>query len=98
VQAPITNLAVLQSVNTFRFNDLSINYVLPTVITQRFRVPTATVSLQGSNLGLHTNYRGKDPSVNVFATSPGGSFGDLTVDAGQVPQPRLWRLVLSLGN
>jgi TonB-dependent SusC/RagA subfamily outer membrane receptor len=91
-----TKLALTQTVNTFRFNDLSITYNLPTAITGRMRVPWARLALQGSNLGLHTNYRGKDPNVNAFATS--GSTGDWTEDGGQVPLPRLWRLSLSLGN
>jgi hypothetical protein len=98
VAAPVTNIAVIQTVNIFRFNDLSINYTLPSVITRRLRVPSAMVALQGQNLGLHTNYRGKDPSVNAFATSSAGLLGDRLSDAGQVPQSRLWRLVLSLGN
>jgi hypothetical protein len=96
-----SKLAVMQTVNTFRFTDLSVNYELPTAITRQLRVPRATLALQGSNLGLHTNYHGKDPGVNVFATTSGNGTlgnGDLTFDAGQVPQPRLWRLVLSLGN
>jgi hypothetical protein len=94
--ASVTDIGVIQTVNLFRFSALSNNYVLPTTITRRMRVPSATLALQGSNLGLHTNYHGKDPSVNVFATS--GTAGDQTVDAGQVPQPRLWRPTLSLGN
>jgi hypothetical protein len=95
-QNGVSHIGVIQTVDVFRFSDLSINYVLPTTLTRRFRVPTASLALQGSNLGLHTNYRGKDPSVNAFATS--GTTGDRMVDAGQVPQPRLWRLMLSLGN
>ena len=90
-----TNYGVIQTVNTFRFNDLSINYQLPRTMSSWFRVPRATVAVQGSNLALHTNYRGLDPDVNAFSTVNGG---DQTEDAGQIPEPRTWRLQLTLGN
>ena len=90
-----TSIGVIQTVNTFRFNDLSINYTLPTTLASWFRVPRMSVTLQGSNLGLHTNYRGKDPGVNAFSTV---SAGDETEDLGQIPQPRTWWLKLQLGN
>jgi hypothetical protein len=48
--------------------------------------------LQGSNLGLWTNYHGKDPDVNAITV------GDATVDTGQLPTPRSWRLQIMLGN
>jgi TonB-dependent SusC/RagA subfamily outer membrane receptor len=88
-------IGVIQTVSTFRFNSLSINYTLPPPITHWFRVPHMALSLQGENLGLHTNYRGKDPNVNAFATV---GAGDETADLGQIPQPRTWWLKLSLGN
>ena len=87
--------SLIQTVNTFRFNDLSINYTLPRSMASWFRVPRATVALQGSNLALHTNYRGLDPNVNVFSTV---SAGDETADTGQIPAPRTWWLRLTLGN
>jgi hypothetical protein len=54
-----------------------------------------TLALQGSNLGLHTNYRGMDPNVNAFSTV---NAGDETADLGQIPEPRTWWLKLSVGN
>ena len=55
-----------------------------------------SLALQGSNLGLHTNYRGKDPViVNAFSTVTNG---DETADTGQIPVPRTWWLKLTLGN
>lgn len=87
-------IGIMQTVNTFRFNDLSINYEVPRALAARFRVPRMAIMLQGSNLGLHTNYRGKDPDVNAFATV---SAGDETADLGQIPQPRTWWLKLSMG-
>jgi hypothetical protein len=90
-----SNIGAIQTVNTFRFQSLSVNYTLPKTIVTMFRVPRMAVALQGSNLALHTNYRGLDPNVNVFSTSQGG---DLTSDTGQLPEPRTWRLKFTLGN
>jgi outer membrane receptor protein involved in Fe transport len=90
-----TTYGFAQTVNTFRFNTLSINYELPRATAAWFRVPRVTASLQGSNLGLHTNYRGKDPDINAFSTV---SSGDQTLDLGQIPEPRTWWLKLTLGN
>ena len=84
-----------QTVNTFRFNDLSINYTVPRTLSRWFRVPRVMLALQGSNLGLHTNYRGIDPNVNAFSTV---YLGDQTADNGQIPEPRTWWLKLTLGN
>jgi hypothetical protein len=85
-------IGLYQTVNTLRFQSLSVNYVVPVSLAQRFRVPRMSVALQGSNLGLHTNYRGKDPNVNAFST------GNYTEDTGQLPQPRTWSLTFRLGN
>ena len=87
-------IGLLQTVNTFRFQSLSINYVVPKGVSGWFRVPRMTVALQGSNLGLHTNYRGIDPDVNAFSTV---SAGDETVDTGQIPEPRQWWIKVDVG-
>jgi hypothetical protein len=95
VAAGRTAIGFYQTVNTFRFNSLSVNYALPKTVSRWFRVPTAAVALQGSNLALHSNYRGMDPNVNAFSTVSGG---DVTRDLGQIPEPRTWWLKLTLGN
>ena len=92
---PGTLIGVTQTVNTFRFNDLSINYQVPQVLSSLLHVPRATLALQGSNLALRTNYHGKDPAVNAFSTV---SAGDETLDLGQLPEPRTWWLKVNLGN
>ena len=91
VRSPI---GVIQTVNTFRFNDLSMSYTIPRVIVSWIHVPSAVVAVQGHNLLLHTNYQGKDPDVNAFATVSGG---DETEDLGNIPQPRTWWLKVTLG-
>ena len=90
-----TLFGVIQTVNTFRFSDLSVNYDLPRTVSTWFRAPRMTVAVQGSNLWLHTNYRGMDPDVNAFATV---SAGDQTADLGQIPEPRTWWLRMTVGN
>ena len=74
---------------------ISINYEMPKGLSSWFRVPRMTIALQGNNLGLSTNYHGKDPNVNAFSTV---SAGDETADLGQIPEPRTWWLKISLGN
>jgi hypothetical protein len=90
-----SSIGVMQTVNTLRFNSVSINYLLPARITTHLHVPTASLALQGSNIGLHSSYRGLDPNVNAISTSGGG---DLVQDTGQLPQPRTWTLSIRLGN
>jgi hypothetical protein len=90
---PCTDYGMIQTVNVLRFNDVSINYNVPRTTAQHFfHVPSVSFALQGSNLGLWTNYRGKDPSVNAITV------GDATQDTGQLPTPRSWRLQIRLGN
>jgi len=87
-----TAFSEVQTVSTLRFQTLSVNYELPLSIARRFRASAMGVALQGSNLGLHTNYKGKDPNVNAFAT------GNQTLDTGVLPQPRTWSLQVRIGN
>jgi TonB-linked SusC/RagA family outer membrane protein len=72
-----------QVVNTLRFNSLSIAYNVSGRLAQRVGARALTVALQGTNLGLHSNYRGLDPDV-------GYGF-----DAGVLPQPRIWQVRVS---
>jgi TonB-linked SusC/RagA family outer membrane protein len=75
--------------STLRFNSLSIAYNVPSTWAQRVGARSLVVALQGTNLGLHTNYRGKDPDVN------GSPTGNDISDLGTLPQPRTWQLRVS---
>jgi TonB-dependent SusC/RagA subfamily outer membrane receptor len=86
----ITKYGVIQDVSTFQFASLSINYRAPTHVARFLRAQQLTIGLRGSNLGLHSTYRGKDPDVNTW--SPGENIRD----TGQLPRPRTWQLALSL--
>ncbi len=76
----------IQTVNTLRFNTLSVTYNVPSRMAQRVGARALSLSLQGTNLALHTNYRGLDPNVNAHATGNG------VTDTGVLPRPRTWQL------
>jgi hypothetical protein len=78
--------AAAQVVSTFRFNTLNVSYMLPQSITRRLRMSMGTISVQGSNLGLHSNYTGLDPNTNVMSTTETSG----VADAGLLPAPRMW--------
>lgn len=82
----------MRRVSSWRFQTASLNVNFGQSVARLFRARTLGVALQGSNLGLWTNYRGKDPNVNGYV------WGNNTVDLGQLPQPRTWALRVSLGN
>ncbi len=65
---------------------------MPTSAASLFRSRAMRLALQGRNLGLKSNYSGKDPNVNSFAT------GNATNDSGVLPQPRVWSLRVTLEN
>ena len=82
---------LMQTVNTLRFNAVSVAYNAPPSIAQRFGTRSISVALQGTNLGLITNYTGKDPNVNALTT------GNAVQDTGVLPQPRTWRVNVRVG-
>jgi TonB-linked SusC/RagA family outer membrane protein len=84
--APFSNFLNFQTVSMLRFNSLSVAYNLPSALAQRLRARALTVALQGTNLGLRTNYHGLDPNVNSFVTGNG------VFDAGALPMPRTWQI------
>lgn len=88
----VTGYGLIQTVNYWRFQSMSVNIALPTSLAQRFHARDMSVALQGSNLGLWTNYRGMDPNVNGLPN------GNAVADIGQVPMPRTWSLKLTIGN
>ncbi len=89
---PCTDYGFIQTVNSLRFNSMSVGYNVPRSHLKRFPISSMSLSLQGRNLGLWTNYRGKDPDVN------GALVGDATQDSGQLPMPRTWSLQIRIGT
>ncbi len=88
----LTQYGVMQTVNSFRFETVSLSYVVNSRVASFFRARNMSIAIQGKNIGLITNYSGKDPNVNTFTT------GNATADDGALPQPRVWSLRVSLGN
>jgi TonB-linked SusC/RagA family outer membrane protein len=87
-----TRYGLAQTTSTFRFNSVALAFNAPPEIAARyFGARTASFTIQGTNLGLWTNYRGKDPSVNAYAT------GNVVADTGQLPLPRTWSFGVRLG-
>lgn len=87
-----TSPYLFQTINTLQLNSMSVNYTLPVSIAHRLHGQALSVSLQGSNLWMHSNYLGKDPNVNTFTSGEG------VADFGQVPLPRVWSLRVNLTN
>ncbi len=85
-----TNYGLTQSVSTFRFNSLSVNYRAPMQVARLMRASQLTIAIQGANLAMHSSYRGKDPDVMAWGA------GENIVDTGQLPQPRTWQLAVYL--
>lgn len=74
-------LSSAQTVSVLRFEQLAINYILPQSVSRKIRIKRSiTLGLSGNNLGIHTNYRGKDPY--------GGFSGESMTDNGFIPTPR----------
>lgn len=82
----LTDYMWTQVVNTLRFNSLSVRYQVPGSFAGRIGARALSISLQGTNLGLHTNYHGLDPNVSARFTGNG------VVDTGVLPQPRVWQI------
>jgi hypothetical protein len=86
------NIGDWQTVSVLRFNSIQVGYMLPPRLARAFRASSATVTFSGQNLGMWTQYRGADPSVN---STP---FGDkLTDDGSALPLTRNWSLGMRLG-
>ena len=85
----VTPYGIMQTVSTLRFDRLSIGYALPQRYAQLVGAQSLGVAIQGANLGLHTNYRGKDPNVNAYSSGTG------VVDSGVLPVPRTWQIRIS---
>jgi TonB-linked SusC/RagA family outer membrane protein len=83
-----TNYGFIQTVSSVRLNSLSVAFNASPRLARRFGAEALSIALQGRNLGLWTNYTGKDPNVNANVT------GNAVVDTGVLPQPRTWYLTV----
>lgn len=81
-----TSYGLLQTVSTLRLNSVSLAFNAPPSLARRLGTKALTIAVQGTNVGLWTNYAGKDPNVNAFVT------GNSVADTGVLPIPRSWLL------
>ncbi len=89
----IAGLTGRRSVTDLRWNSASVTYSLPSQFVKPLRARSISVSLQGSNLGLWTNYVGRDPGVNSSILT-----SELLTDDGTgVPRPRSYVLDFKIG-
>jgi len=94
LQANVNNGNYIGEVSSVRLNELSVTYNVPLKFAQRLlHVRSLGISAAGRNLGLWTNYIGKDPNI-----SAGSGNGEMWYDDGTgVPQPRDVSLRFNLG-
>lgn len=60
-----------QTITDLRLTSASVSYHAPQEWLQKLRARDLRISLQGSNLGLWTQYRGRDPGVNSTPVGEG---------------------------
>lgn len=82
-----------EEISDLRWGSASVTYNLPQSILRRIGNRSMSVSIQGSNLAIWTNYIGRDPGINTFISS-----GETTIDNGSTPpRPRLFVLDFKIG-
>lgn len=81
-----------QDVSELRLQSATLTWNVPPHLVSRLKGRLVQVSLSGSNLGLWTKYRGRDPSVNATPV------GEQTTDNHLViPMPRSFSLQFRVG-
>jgi TonB-dependent SusC/RagA subfamily outer membrane receptor len=89
----ISGLTGRRPISDVRWNSASITYHVPASILRKVRARSLSFSLQGSNLGLWTNYVGRDPGVNSSILT-----SEVPLDNGSVvPRPRLYVFDVRIG-
>lgn len=76
-----------------RFRELSVSYNVKPTLLRLLRVRNATIIAAAQNIGLWTNYSGRDPNVSMY-----NSDNDTNGDTGALlAQPRNWNFRVHLG-
>ncbi len=82
-----------RSISDVRWNSASVTYYVPPRLLRAVKLRSLAVNLRGSNLGLWTNYVGRDPSVNSNLLD-----SEIASENGnEIPAPRLFNLSFTLG-
>ncbi len=82
-----------KSISDLKWNSASVTYYVPKGLLDRLKLRALSVGLKGSNLGLWTNYAGRDPSVNSAILRSEVA----QEDGNEIPRPRLFVLDFNLG-
>lgn len=85
-----SDIGAAQVVSTLRLTTLSLRYNLPKRLVGMMPFgKNVSLAVEGRNLGMLSNYRGKDPNVS-------NSMSDVFSDIGSIPQPRSWGLTVRI--
>lgn len=97
--ARIASLGGRRSISDLRWNSASVSYHVSAATARRLMARSVSISLQGSNLGLWTNYAGRDPSVNSALLPSARMYGSETSfdDGYTLPRPRLYSFRIQWG-
>lgn len=80
-----------EKTDLLRFSSFSLAYTLPPHLSRAFKARLASVSFIASNIGIWTNFHGKDPDVNSAAAS-----GNEYFFGHSLPRPRSLGMRLNL--
>jgi len=93
LQAVANNNTYYGASSSVRLNEFSATYTVPISLVRRLHAQTLAITLAGRNLGLWSNYVGKDPNVDTSGLLSEAS-QDNTLGT---PQPRSWTFRFNLG-
>lgn len=92
--AILRELYLQQPISDLRWNSASVTLNVPKEFLEKIGSRSVSISLQGRNLGLWTNYSGRDPAINSLL----GNGQELSADSGlTTPRPRLYVLDFKVG-
>ncbi len=86
-----TDYGFFETTDFLRFNELSMSYTAPKSFARRLRANSAIFSVLATNLGIWTNYNGRDPDVNTASAA-----GNQYFNGAAFPQPRNWSFRVNL--
>lgn len=87
----ISKALFINTLSTLRWSELSISMLAFPEVSNFLGVRTMTVTIQGQNLGLWSNYSGLDPNVRARNS-------EAAVDNGQLPPSRSWIIRIDISR